>query len=88
MLAHSSDLHDFVEPGLGVTLGQLFYSDFGTTKLEFDSRNYLDGNYHLQIGLEHNFVLDVNQAIRLSVRQEWNRKENLNHAELAYRFYF
>lgn len=88
MLAHSSDFRDFIEPGLGVTLGQLLYTDFGTTKLEFDSRNYLDGNYHLQLGLEHNIVLGVNHAIRFSVRQIWNRKENFNHAELGYRFYF
>jgi hypothetical protein len=88
ILAHSSDLSDFVEPGLGVTVGQLFYSDFGTSKLEFDSRNYLDGNYHFQLGLEHNFNLSTNQAVRVSVKQEWNRKESFNHAQVAYRLYF
>ena len=88
IIAHSSDFSDFIEPGLGVTIGQLFYSDFGTSKLEFDSRNYLDGNYHFQLGLEHNFNLSTNQAVRVLVKQEWNRQESFNHAEISYRFYF
>lgn len=88
LVAHNADLRDVIEPGLGVTIGQLFYSGLGTSKLEFDSQNYLDGSYLFMLGFEHNFVVDVNQALRFSVRQEWNQQKSFNHVELSYRYYF
>ena len=87
-LEHNNNFHYVLEPGLGLTLGQLYYSGVGTSRLEFDGKVFIDGTYLYQVGLEHNFVISRNHAVRLSVKQQWNHRENFNQAQLSYRFYF
>ena len=77
-----------VEPGVGISLGHFYYSEFGNSKLELDSKIFIDGSYLYSIGLSHNVALSQNHALRLSVKQRWNSTTSFSQAQLAYRFYF
>jgi Domain of unknown function (DUF4105) len=87
-LEHNDNFRDIIEPGVGVALGQLFYSALGTSQLAFESKNFLGGSFIYQLSLDHNFPLDTNQAVRVSLQQNWNTREDFNQAQLSYRYYF
>lgn len=87
-IEHNANFEYPLEPGIGMTLGHLQYSGFGTSQFEFDAKIFVDGSYLYNIGLGHNFVLSQNQALRLSIKHHWNSTENFNQAQLAYRLYF
>ncbi|PKM11344.1 MAG: hypothetical protein CVV13_09475 [Gammaproteobacteria bacterium HGW-Gammaproteobacteria-3] len=87
-IEHNDNFDYALEPGLGLTVGQLYYFSSGTSQLLFDGKIFIDGSYLYQAGLKHNFVLARNHALRFSVKQLWNNHENFNQAQLSYRFYF
>lgn len=87
-LEHNDNFDYPLQPGLGFTLGQLYYSGLGASRLEFDSKVFIDGTYLYQAGLEHNFVIARNHAVRISVKQQWNKYEDFNQTQVSYQFYF
>ena len=87
-LEHNDNFEYPLEPGVGISLGHFYYSKFGSSKLELDSKIFIDGSYLYSIGLSHNIALSQNHALRLSVKQRWNSTTNFSQAQLAYRFYF
>ncbi|MCD2449413.1 DUF4105 domain-containing protein [Methylicorpusculum oleiharenae] len=87
-LEHNEHFDHPLQPGTGISLGQLYYSKWGTSQLEFDSKIFIDGSYLYHAGLEHNFVLSQNQGLRFSVKHCWNNHDDFNQAQFSYRLYF
>lgn len=87
-LEHNNNFDYVLEPGLGLTLGQLYFSGLGASRFEFDGKAFIDGTYLYRLGLEHNLAINRNHAVRVSIKQHWNNRENFNQAQFSYRFYF
>lgn len=87
-LEHNEHFDHPLQPGTGISLGHLYYSKWGTSQVEIDSKIFIDGSYLYHAGFEHNFVLSQNQALRFSVKHFWNNHDDFNQAEFSYRLYF
>jgi hypothetical protein len=87
-LEHNDRLDQKLDIAGGARIGYLRQYERNNTLIEVEQLWFTDGFQRTLLGLEHNYALDANSALRFYAKRSINDSEGTNEVSLGYRYYF
>ena len=87
-LEHNSAFNNDFSVALGASLGGVYYSDLGVSKLDLSGFKFENSEERLELGVSQSIVLARNHAVQFSFQREWYSEVVFNEVGMRYHYYY
>jgi hypothetical protein len=87
-LEHNSAFKNGLSIALGASLGAVYYSGVGVSKLDVSGLKFENSEERGTIEMTQNIVLARNHALEFSFQREWFKDKAFNEATIQYHYYY